>query len=193
MPRKELSLFDNDLNFKDAQRLTQKIFGLQEKLGIKYPQMAEDSGLTVEQLYRLRCTWVTGRAAQPKKMLKKFANGLILFWNENLETQPVVTGRKRTIKLSPERIQIFKILIEENGVKKARKMLAKRRKAKFFDQYLQGLTIEILLELFTTDPDTIFSILLYRIGKKGTAKLLEAAQYESCLRTLSSNQLADLA
>lgn len=73
-----------------AIELAKNVFKLQKILGISREQMAEESGLSRNQLTRLKATWAN-EDCKFKHMEPAMANALIRFWNLHLK---VTNGEK---------------------------------------------------------------------------------------------------
>ena len=139
--RKQIKDVKSDLSVFRAKQLARKVFQLRQDLNITYKQMAKDSGLSVNQLYRLKCIWVSGKARQPQQMLAEHANKLIKFWNKNYQSQlrKKVKAKLPKPRLTEEAIFLLEILLEQFGLAQTRKLLAERGKANILRLYLQSL------------------------------------------------------
>lgn len=134
MSRKEMKPFKEDLTKKQAHDLAEEVFGLQQELGSSYRQMATDSGMTIEQLYRLKCLWLNGKGKQ-KKLSFVLANGLVKFWNNNLQAEPKEEEIEEDITL-----EVVRLMLKKGGLKPTTLLLKRRGKLDLLKNYLATLS-----------------------------------------------------
>lgn len=141
MTRKSVNYFKTDLNKNQARDLVEQVFDLQKELSLSYQQMAGESGLSVDQLYRLKCLWLNGKGKQ-KKLSFTIANKLVKFWNNNLQTQPREEEIEEDITM-----EVIKIMLQKGGLKHTRLLLKRRGKLHLLQEYLKTLSPAKLSDL----------------------------------------------
>ena len=144
MPREKLAFFVENLDRSKAQVLIQKVFGLQKELDMSYPQMAKESGLKKEQLYRLKCLWLNKKGKQ-KFLSAELANGLVKFWNKHLDGEDIMSSGSNPAEDITEKT--IALMLKKSGLKRTALLLKRRGKSHLLEKHLETLSAPQLADL----------------------------------------------
>lgn len=139
MTKELLKQVTANVDSKTARQLAIKVFAL----NFTSAQLAEFSGLTINQIYGIKCLWVN-KQTPPSFMKVLLANGLIKILNkvDQVDQSESLPSDDKDIDFL-----VIALMIEKSGLRKTEILLKKRGKSNQLKKYLKTLTSPQLADI----------------------------------------------